>query len=129
MERFEEVIESPSASEWQKAHAINSRGWQRFRKMQCLEAIVDFRQAIDLDDHHVNARGNLAIALLVNGQTDEAMTVFEQALEMADVEQVDDMQKDLDDALREHASIVGAAEIQQRIAARRAELSSSDETD
>ncbi|MCO6459493.1 MAG: tetratricopeptide repeat protein [Pirellulaceae bacterium] len=129
MGRFAEVIGSPSSSEREKAYALDSRGWQRYRQSHVTDAIADFRQAIEIDDDYVNARGNLAVALLVSGQTDEATTAFEAALARADAKQVADMQRDLDEAILEHASVVGAAEIQQRIAARRAELSSGGEAD
>ncbi len=68
------------------------------------------------------ARGNLAIALLVTGQTAEALAAYDAALQIASAKDVTEMAADLDEAVAKHGSVAGADEVRSRIESRRATL-------
>jgi tetratricopeptide (TPR) repeat protein len=66
------VVEMPDAPAEQKAEALVYRGSMHFVAGHHSEATQDYRQAITLVPDKCLAHGNLAIALLVSGQTDQA---------------------------------------------------------
>jgi len=97
-------------------------GWRHFVEERYPEAIADEREAVSLDPSYCTARGNLAIALLLHGQRDEALAAYDAALAMASTENVADMAKDLTKALEKHGPIDGAEDAMARIESRRAQL-------
>lgn len=117
------MIEMSDAPAEQKAKFYSERGWCHFLNDQVLEAIIDFRQAIASKASFVSARGNLAIALLVDGQVSEALEAYNSAIELADATDLADMEEDLADAIAKRGSIAGADVARQRIESRAASLS------
>jgi hypothetical protein len=65
---------------------------------------------------------NQGVALLVTGQTAEALAAYDAALQIAGANDVTEMAADLDRALAKHGSAVGADEGRSRIESRRATL-------
>lgn len=123
IEDYTAVIEMSDAPTEQKAKSHSERGWCHFLNDRILEAIVDFRQAIALNAKFIDARRNLAIALLVDGQVSEALDAYDSAIELADAADLTNMEKDLADAIAKRGSIAGADVARQRIESRAASLS------
>jgi len=118
------VLELPDAPAGQKAQALGNRGWEHFVAGRYADAIADHREAISFDQELCTDRSNLAIALLVDGQTEEAVVTYDTALVMANLEDLADMANDLNEAVQKRGPIAGADDILARIESRRAELES-----
>ena len=73
------VVQMPDAPAEQKAQALVSRGWMHFVAGHYSEAIQDNRQATTLVPDKCLAHGNLAIALLVSGQTDQSLVSYDKS--------------------------------------------------
>ena len=116
------VIEMPDAPAEQKAHALGNRSWDNFVAGRIKEAIADARLAVSLDPKKVNARGNLAISLLADGQKDDALAAYDAAIELADTDGLADLEKDLREAIARHGALPGADEVRTRIESRAATL-------
>ena len=116
------VLQMPDAPAEQKAQALVDRGWMHFVAGRNREAIEDERQAVSLDPKNCTARGKLAIALLVDGQTGEAMAACDEALAIANAENLADMASDIQKAVEKHGPLDGADEALRRIEARRKSL-------
>ena len=69
-----------------------------------------------------SALGNLAIALLVDQQTNDAITTYAAAIELADADHLATLEKELLDAIAKRGTIPGADEVQSRIESRAATL-------
>ncbi len=113
------VVEMPDASAEQKTKALVSRGWMHFIAGHHSEAIQDNRQAITLVPDKCLAHGNLAIALLVSGQTDQALASYDRALTLATKEELDEIRKDLHEAIEKRGPLPGAEEVTKRLEAGR----------
>ena len=118
------VVDMPDAPTQQKADAHSGRGWEYFVAGRSTDAIADHRQAISFDQELCTDRSSLAIALLVDGQTEEALVTYDTVLAMANLEDLADMANDLNEAVQKHGPITGADDILARIESRRAELES-----
>jgi cellulose biosynthesis protein BcsQ len=121
------VLQMPDAPADQKAQALVNRGWRQYVQARFSEAIADFREAIARDDKSCTAHGNLAVTLLVSGETEEALAAYDQALSLATLKDIADMEQDLADAQEKHGSIRGVQEVRERIAHRRAELENQEQ--
>jgi tetratricopeptide (TPR) repeat protein len=117
------VIEMPDAPTEQKVQALSNRGWAYFSAERYREAIDDEQRAVKLDPKNCTARGNLAIALLVDDQTIDALAAYDSALAIADVKDVEAMATDLNDAVRKQGTLPGAEEALARLEKRRKQLS------
>ena len=102
-----------------KAEALCSRGWWQFVAGRHQEAIADERQAISLNPDDFRAHNNLAIALLVLGETSDSLAAYDAALEVADLSNLDEMTKDLHEAIEKHGQLPGAEVVLARLEARR----------
>ena len=71
---------------------------------------------------NVKALGNLAISLLVDHQTNDALAAYDAAIELADTDRLADFEKDLQRAIAKHGALPGADEVRTRIEARAATL-------
>ena len=109
----------PDAPAEQKAKALVNRGWMHFVAGHHSEAIQDNRQAITLVPDKCLAHGNLAIALLVSGQTDQALVSYDRALTLATKEELDEIRKDLHEAIEKRGPLPGAEEVMKRLEAGR----------
>ena len=116
------ILEMPDVPPEQKALALVHRGSQYFVEGRYREAIEDQTQAVSLNRKSCIAQGNLAIALLVDGQADAALAAYDAALALASIENLDDMVSELERAIQTHGSLTGADEARARIAARRKSL-------
>ncbi len=116
------VVQMPDAPAEQKAKALVYRGWVHYIADRYTEAIQDGQDAVAMDGTFCMARGNLAIALLVTGQTAEALATYDAALQIASPTDVTEMAADLDEAVAKHGSVAGADEVRSRIESRRATL-------
>ena len=105
-----------------EANSLNDRGWGRYVDGRIKEAIADLRQAVELDPMNVKALGNLAISLLVDHQTNDALAAYDAAIELADTDRLADFEKDLQRAIAKHGALPGADEVRTRIEARAATL-------
>ena len=119
---FTTVIDMPDVPPNQKAQALYNRGWWHFVAGRYQEAINDERQALPLNPDDFRAHGNLAIALLVLGETSDSLTTYDAALALADVSDLDEMTKDLHEAIEKHGQLHGAEEVMGRLEARRQAL-------
>ncbi len=113
------VVEMPDAPAEQKAQALSNRGWMHFVAGHHSEAIQDNRQATTLVPDECHAHGNLAIALLVSGQTDQALVSYDRALTLATKEELDEIRKDLHEAIEKRGPLPGAEEVMRRLEAGR----------
>ena len=113
------VVEMPDAPAEQKAEALVSRGWMHFVAGHHSEAIQDNRQATTLVPDKCLAHGSLAIALLVSGQTDQALVSYDRALTLATKEELDEIRKDLHEAVEKRGPLPGAEEVMKRLEAGR----------
>jgi tetratricopeptide (TPR) repeat protein len=113
------VIEMPDAPSDQKVQALSNRGWTYFTAERYREAIDDEQRAVTLDPKNCTARGNLAIALLVDGQTNDALAAYDSALAIADVTDVETMATKLDDAMKKRSALPGIEQARARLEARR----------
>ena len=113
------VVQMPNAPAEQKAKALVSRGWMHFVAGHHSEAIQDNRQATTLVPDECLAHGNLAIALLVSGQTDQALASYDRALILATKEELDEIRKDLHEAIEKCGPLPGAEEVMKRLEAGR----------
>ena len=113
------VVEMPDAPAEHKAKALVSRGWMHFVAGHLSEAIQDNRQAITLVPDKCLAHGNLAIALLVSGHTDQALVSYDRALALATKEELDEIRKDLHEAIEKRGPLPGAEEVMKRLEAGR----------
>jgi len=118
------VVMMPDAPTEQKSWALVNRGWQYFLEDRYREAIEDHSRAVSLNPKSCTAQGNLAIALLVDGQADAALAAYDAALALASIEDLDDMASDLETAIQKHGALAGADEARSRIEARRKSLQS-----
>jgi tetratricopeptide (TPR) repeat protein len=118
------IIEMPDAPPEQKALALSNRGWHHFVEGRYREAIEDDTQAVSLNPKSCIAQGNLAIALLVDGQADAALAAYDAALALASIENLDDMASLLERVIQMRGALAGADEVRARIAARRKSLQS-----
>jgi tetratricopeptide (TPR) repeat protein len=118
------IIEMPDAPPEQKALALSNRGWHHFVEGRYREAIEDDTQAVSLNPKSCIAQGNLAIALLVDGQADAALAAYDAALALASIENLDDMASLLERVIQTHGSLTGADQARARIEARRKSLQS-----
>ncbi len=116
------VIEMPDAPVEQKANALSNRSLGCFVAGRIKEAIADSRHAVALNPKHVNALGNLAISLLVDRQTNDALAAYDAAIDFADTVNLADFEKDLQEAIATHGSLPGADEVRTRIQTREATL-------
>jgi tetratricopeptide (TPR) repeat protein len=116
------VIEMPDAPAEQKAKALVNRGWKQFVAGRHIEAIQDYRQVTILIPNECLAHGTLAIALLVSGQTDQALESYARALTLATEEELDAIRKDLHKAIEKHGPLPGAEEVMKRLEAGREHL-------
>ena len=116
------VIELPDASAEQKGNAFSNRSWSCFVAGRIKEAIADSRQAVTLNPKNVYALGNLAISLLVDHQTNDALTAYDAAIELADTNGLAEFEKELREAIARHGALPGADEVRIRIQARAATL-------
>jgi tetratricopeptide (TPR) repeat protein len=118
------VIRMNNAPTSQKAMALCSRGWSYYLAGRHNEAIEDGRQAIALNPGLWTAHANLAIALLVLGNTSDALEAYDAALRLADAKlPLDEMEKDIRTAVQTYGQLIGADEVLARVAARRQFLS------
>src|SRR5208337_2698012 len=113
------VVQMPDAPAELKAKALVSRGWMHFVAGHLSEAIQDNRQATTLVPDECLAHGNLAIALLVSGQTDQALASYGRALILATKEELDAIWKDLHEAIEKRGPLPGAEEVMKRLEAGR----------
>ncbi|MGO8903941.1 MAG: KGGVGR-motif variant AAA ATPase [Isosphaeraceae bacterium] len=113
------VVQMPNAPAEQKAKALVSRGWMHFVAGHHSEAIQDNRQATTLVPDKCLAHGNLAIALLVSGQADQALVSYDRALTLATKEELDEIRKDLHEAIEKRGPLPGAEEVMKRLEAGR----------
>lgn len=114
------VIEQPDAPVEQKVNALSGRSWARCEAGRIKEAIADARQAVALNPKNVNALSNLAISLLVNHQTNDALAAYDAAIELADTDGLADLGKDLREAIARHGALPGADEVRTHIETRAA---------
>jgi tetratricopeptide (TPR) repeat protein len=113
------VVQMPNAPAELKAQALVNRGWMHFVAGHHSEAIQDNRQATTLVPDKCLAHGNLAIALLVSGQTDQALASYDRALTLATKEELDEIRKDLHEAIELRGPLPGAEEVMRRLEAGR----------
>ena len=113
------VVQMPDAPAEQKAEALVNRGWMQFVAGHHSEAIENNRQAITLVPDRCLAHGNLAIALLVSGQTDQALVSYDRALTLATKKELDAIRKDLHEAIEKRGPLPGAEEVMKRLEAGR----------
>ena len=73
----------------------------------------------------MNALENFAIALLVDGQTNDALAAYDSAIELANAADLADMEKDLGEAIAKHGPLAGADDVRKRIEARAEKLKES----
>ena len=123
------VLDMPDAPAEQKATALIGRGWRHYVAQRIESAIDDQRRAISLSPDDCRAHGNLAVALLVHGQTDEALGEYDTALKLASAENLADLKADLEAAIEKHGSLPGASDVLARIAARLESLHDAAETE
>lgn len=119
---FTAVIEMPFAAEGHKAQALNCRSCEHFKLNSLSAAIADARAAIEIGNDSVACFANLAIACLADGQTDEAIAAYREALARATVEEFATLSKELDEALARFGELPGADEVRRKIEARKSEL-------
>ena len=112
------VVQMPDAPAEQKAQALVSRGWMHFVAGHYSEAIQDNRQAITLVPDECLAHGNLSIALLVSGHTDQALASYDRALTLATKKELDEIRKDLHEAIEKRGPLPGAEEVMRRLESR-----------
>ena len=113
------VDQIPDAPAELRAKALYSRGWMHFVAGHLSAAIQDNRQATTLVPDECHAHGNLAIALLVSGQTDQALVSYDRALTLATKEELDEIRKDLHEAIEKRGPLPGAEEVMKRLKAGR----------
>jgi len=113
------VVQMPDAPAEQKAQALSNRGWMHFVAGHHSEAIQDYRQVTTLVPDDCSVHGNLAIALLVSGQTAQAWESYDRALTLATKEELDEIRKDLHEAIEKRGPLPGAEEVMKRLEARR----------
>lgn len=113
------VIAMPDAPADLKAVSLINRGWWHFRNGRHQQAIDDQKAAICHDPGNWKAHGNLAIALLISGRWEEARDSYDQAIALAEIDDLNAMVKDLDDAVEKQGSIPWAEQARGRLEARR----------
>jgi tetratricopeptide (TPR) repeat protein len=119
---FSSAIELPGASIAQQAKALGARGWVHFLAARYDEAIKDDVHALALSPGECLILGNLALALLVVGKSDEALEKYNDALVLADVKQLEALAVDLRKVIDEHGQIPGAELAQTRVNAQSIKL-------
>ena len=119
---YTSVITMPEALVKQKTKAFCNRSWLYFEAGRITDSIADSRQAVAMAPQNVSALGNLAIALLVDQQTNDAITTYAAAIELADADHLATLEKELLDAIAKRGTIPGADEVQSRIESRAATL-------
>ncbi|SIO33113.1 Tetratricopeptide (TPR) repeat [Singulisphaera sp. GP187] len=102
-----------------KVTTLVNRSWAHYSAGRHREAIEDGRQAVSLNPSDWTAHNNLAISLLVFGQTAEALQSYEAAIALADSAQLDEITADLRAAIDKNGPLTGAEDIIDRIEARR----------
>jgi tetratricopeptide (TPR) repeat protein len=120
---YSAVIEMKHPPAMQKAMALCGRGWLRFLEGHYDEAIDDNRQAVPLNPERWVAHANLAIALLANGKLDEALASYDAAVALADIENLDEMTRDLHNLTLKRGQLPGISDVLARIEARKRSLS------
>jgi tetratricopeptide (TPR) repeat protein len=115
---FTAVVQMPNAPSDQKAQSLVNRGWVHFVAGRYGEAIQDCQQATSLVPDECHAHGNLAIALLVSGRTEQALVSYDGALTLATKEETDEFRKDLQEAIEKRGPLPGAEEVMRRLEAK-----------
>ena len=115
LEDYTSVVDMSDAPASQKASALVNRAWAHFLAGRFNESIKDSRQVISLEPKRCLAHGNLALALLISGQTDQAMASYEAANALATKEEREEIIKDLREAIEKHCLLPGAEEVIRRL--------------
>ncbi len=119
---YTKVIEMPDAPTEQKALALIIRSWGYSVAGRIKEAIADSRHAVALNPKDMNALGSLAISLLVDRQTNDAIAAYDAAIDFADTDGLAHLEQVLREAIARHGALPGADEVRTRIQTREATL-------
>src|SRR6185312_4165163 len=101
------VITMPDASKDHRRMALARTGWQHYLAGRYEQAVADMRQAISLELDTWNIHANLAVALLVLKQTDDALASYDRGLGLANLGNLGEIKKDLDEAIEKHGQLPG----------------------
>jgi tetratricopeptide (TPR) repeat protein len=126
---YNAVLQMSDAPLEQKAQALLNRGWHHFVAGRYDNAIEDERRAISLNPDDSRAHGNLAITLLAIGETSDALASYDAALNLANLNSLNEMTKDLHEVMAKHGQLAGAVEAMGRLEARREVLSQPSTND
>ena len=111
----------------QKAEALCNRGWVHYAAARVCGGNRG-RTTSDRDlPKGLGCSRNLAATLLVVGRWEDALAAYDAALELASLENVDEMAKDVNDAVAKHGSLAGADEALARIESRRKALQDAND--
>ncbi len=106
-----------------RARAMGDLGWAQYEDGRVEQAIESSRNALELNPNLASVRCNLALCLLRTSRTQEALAEYRHGVDaLANVEQLDDAAKDLQDAVDQLRDLDGAAQVQAWMASRREKL-------
>jgi tetratricopeptide (TPR) repeat protein len=117
---FTSLVEMPDAPPDQKLKALGTRGWRYYEAGRIGEAITDLRLTITRDPKNANVLRKLAIALLVDRQTNDALVAYKSAIELADADGLAELEKV--EAIAKHGALPGADEVRAEIKLRTGSL-------
>jgi len=84
-EKLENKIPDPEGIQANSKSEFIQRGWLYFNQNNFVEAVADFRKALDLDPQDINTLYALGLSLKARGEKEEAKAIFRQVIEQSKV--------------------------------------------
>jgi tetratricopeptide (TPR) repeat protein len=114
---FTAIIDMPDAPSEHKVKAFWGRGWRRFVDLDDAQSMIeDSRKALEFTNDNLGVRANLALGLLLTGETDAALSQYEALLSRSsDTSVIRVAIGDLETALQKRPDTPEAAKVLDRL--------------
>lgn len=124
------VIEMEDVPSEIRSAALASLGWHKYQNDELADAIDLCRLALELEPESEMTRANLALALLCAGKQEDALTEYRHAISYTNhLKVLEEMTKDLREALSSRGELAEAAEAEALIKGRIEELRSEQDVE